>query len=264
MPFHNPSNIFRERILVFGAAGSGKSYGYYTLARLALTTKSDAHFYIIDTDESVGRMLVDPAFESLTDDDYNPYNITFESVSSWEELTTALTHYQGIMRPQDWLMIDMLTPSWDWCQSYFTNQVFGKNLDQFFLEARRSMSQKDKGGSPFEGWRDWPTINQIYAAFQTQLLRCKGNLYCTAEIKSVNRDTMDKEAFALFGPHGVQPSGQKRIPFLFSTILLTAEPRPNVRTLTTVKDRSREPLAGFEVGDFAKDYLVKTGKWKLI
>lgn len=243
--------------MAFGGSNSGKSYDYYNIALRSQKSGSDAKFYIIDTDVSVGRMLDDPAFADLVlpDDQW-------DDVDDWAELTASIKRFGAVMRPQDWLMIDMLSPTWQMCQDHFTHSVWDKSLEDYFLQKRASMKNPEKEQA-FAGWTDWPVINSMYGAFQNSLLRCPGNLYVTSEVKALNRDQAEKDTKALFGPFGVVPVGQKRNPHLFQTILWHQELRPDHRVLTTVKDRSRQKVQGVEVKDFAIGYLVKVAGWKL-
>jgi hypothetical protein len=249
--------------MAFGGANAGKSYAFYTIAKRALQTKSDAKFYVVDTDVSVGRMLSDPAFESLVGDDGQAVNIEFEDVDDWDEFITAVEKFQARMRSQDWLMLDMLGPTWDWCQGAFTDKVFHRDLDEYFLAKRAAMKNPEKD-KMFEGWVDWPVINKMYLKLQNLILKSPGNLYACNESKALARDQAEKDTKALFGPHGVVPVGQKRNPHLFQTILWFTEPRPNEREVITVKDRSRTKLEGVGIRDFSIDYLVKVAGWRLV
>jgi hypothetical protein len=263
MSLHPPTLMSRERILEFGGAGLGKSYDYYCIARLAKLTKSDAIFYVVDSDVSAWRMLSDPAFAKLIGDDGMPTNVVVEEVEDWEGLMKAMEKIHKKMRPQDWLMVDMISPLWDWVQAAFTEKVFSKDLDDFFVAARIA-AKGQKESNAFEGWKDWPVINAMYGKFTKMLLTCKGNLYVTAEQKKLSGETAEKDTRAMFAMFGFIPVGQKRTPHLFQTVLWKIATTPETYELTTIKDRSREKMAGMAVGDFAKDYLVKIAGWKLV
>lgn len=266
MALYNPySSLFRERIMVFGSAGMGKSYNFYTIARLAKNTGSDARFFIVDLDESVGRMLVDPGFRDvLMTPDLQAVNIIFETAEDWVSLNGVVEKFQKMMRPQDWLMIDMLSPTWTMVSDFYTNEIFHKSLDAYMLEKRKELQKaggKDSG--TFDGWKDWDKINALYDAFALKLLRCPGNLYVTSEQKSYASQNATKDDKNTFGPWGVMPVGKKSMPHKFSTILWEKQDRPGEYTLTTCKDRSRTDLAGAKVNDFSVDYLVNTAGWRL-
>lgn len=269
MALHNPyQTLFRERILAIGGAGMGKSYNYYAIARMAKNTGSDSIFYVVDTDESVGRMLIDPGFKDALLSNGAPTNVVAYSAYDWETLMGNLDAVYKAMRPQDWLMIDMITPSWDWAQAYFANRVFSKGLDEFFLEHRINIERQKvaskKDEAALDGWKDWSVINDIYDRLQHRLMRCPGNLYATAEVKPLNRQNASKEDLLVFGPHGVMPVGQKHTPHKFSTILWNTSKQPGQFQITTIKDRSRPVLQSQPVMDFAIDYLVNVAAWQLV
>jgi hypothetical protein len=255
----------RERILSFGGAGQGKSYDFYTIAQLATMTKSDARFYIIDTDVSSYRMLEDPSLDRLTDSSGNPIDtlIIEDDVAGWDDLMRAIAAAQKVMRPHDWMMLDMLSPAWGWVQGKFTESVFGQGTDEYFLQKRAAMRDPKKEKA-FEGWTDWPVINTMYRSFQNAMLRAPGHLYATAEVKALSSDQAEKDTRIIFGPHGVIPVGQKRDMHLFQTVLLKAATRPDTYEAITVKDRGgRTKMTGTPIDNFAKDYLVKIAGWKL-
>lgn len=269
----------RERILLMGGPNMGKTYDIMTIARLSAASGSDAHFHYLDTDEAAGRVLVDPAFKDLWLEGMSGLkNLTLYQVSHWEDLLETLTEVQGqlrqgkfvtkgAMKPGDWLVIDMLTPTWQWVQDWFTNRVYHSDLDEFFLAHRESaVASKDPKakGTAYDAWRDWPIINQQYAELEDRILRSPGNIICTAEVKAINNDSADKEVRMMFGPYGVIPAGQKRVPHLFSTIIWKTSNIPGVRQAITIKDRAREIMEGVEVDDFAKDYLVGVAGWQTV
>jgi hypothetical protein len=265
-----------ERIMVFGPAGIGKTFNILTVARLAAQTKSDAMFFSVDTDKSLKRMLADPLLRPfLVDTAGVPKNIESTQVRNWVQLNEAVDVYQQRMRPQDWLIVDLLTPCWQWVQDHFTQVIFGKDLDQYLLDLRKEMTtakgaadNKLKRGG-FEGFKDWPTINSMWGGLKDKLLYGPGNLYCTAGIDVLNSEKASREDKALYGKFGVKPAGQKSISHSFQTVLWQGAIGDNY-DLVTIKDRSRKKMEGMVVGtdgqmmpNFAKQYLVDIAGWML-
>lgn len=107
----SPTSAGRERILVFGGAGMGKTYDWLCLARMSQKTGSEAKFYVVDTDATVDRMLA-TEFAELT-------NVEFHPVYDWAQLVSTINEFQRGMKPDDWLVVDLLSPSWDMVQEYF-------------------------------------------------------------------------------------------------------------------------------------------------
>lgn len=246
-----------ERILVMGGWGQGKTYDWLSIARLAKQTGSEAKFYVLDTDNAVGHMLA-MEFEGLAVESGG--NVVLYPCFDWRMLTKALDEILTKMRPADWLVVDLISPTWDWVQEFFTEEVFAKDLDQYFLEARKANKQS---GGGFEGWKDWPVINGLYKSFQNKLLRVPGHLYATASVDIINNETVDKDIKIAFGPHGVKPKGQKHTPHFFHTVLWKNSARQGEWRIITIKDRGREMLAGQPVANFAVTYLKNVAGWTL-
>lgn len=247
MPLHSPAP-FGERILVMGGPGSGKTFDFLKTAELHQQSGSDARFTVFDTDNAMERMLYTD-FSHLT-------NVNVLPVWSWEDI---MRHAPTIaaMRPQDWCSVDLLSPTWDMVQEYFTAQVFDQSLGNFFLAAR----QADKKQS-FEGWKDWPVINQLYRTFMQQLLRAPCNVYATATTDVIRADTDTRETINVFGHIGVKPKGQKHTPHFFHTVLWKVQHGQGWK-VTTAKDRGRELMVGMDVTNFPMQYLVAKAGWKM-
>lgn len=65
-PFAPASAIIQERILVFGAAGSGKSTAWLATAKWLQDSGSGATFWVLDTDRAVARMMAGEKFRALS------------------------------------------------------------------------------------------------------------------------------------------------------------------------------------------------------
>jgi hypothetical protein len=249
MPLHSPL-LARERILSTGGSGTGKSFDLLTIARMSQRTRSDAVFYVADTDYAIDRML-ETEFDDLT-------NVRSVPCASWSEAAGRVAEVGPSMRPDDWLCVDLLTPTWDMVQEYFSEQVFGERVENYFLAARVA----DTKGHAFDGWKDWSVINRLYKSMMNDIMRARGHVYATAVGEPVNADQTEREILAVFGAHGVKPKGQKHTPHYFHSCLIKKY-IGDQRLMVTAKDRGREYLAGAPITNFATDYLVRVAGWKL-
>ena len=256
----SPRYNLRERILVMGGPGTGKSYAWLTIAAMSAKTKSDAKFYCIDTDESIQRMMMEE-FSELS-------NVIVEPAQGWGELCVALERCRSVIRPQDWLIADMIYPVWEEAQSYFIQEVMGKSAGEYFLNIRREMEAAKKKASSlyqegFDGWKDWSVINMLYNDWiQNFAFNTRANIFATTAVDKVG-DREDKANRMLFGEFGVKPRGQKRLGHQFHTVLWLQNPKMGEWGLTTIKDRGRNRLLGNPLKNFSIDYMVKVAKWKL-
>ena len=257
MPLHHPLNI-PERIFVFGPPGSSKSTMWLNIAKFAALTKSDAQFYILDTDFAVDRMLT--SYPETVD------RIHVSTGYEWRDYMQFLIDIRTKARPQDWVIVDFIASAWQAVQDDFVMQVFAQDTADYFLKVRKEAKKDSASLEAFSGWVDWQVINQRYFQWAKPLIfGGRYNLYATSKadaLSSGNKPTESAAVRSLFLPYGVKPQGQKDLPFSFHTVLITGK-SPTGWTLTSVKDRERELLTGLEVSNFTTDYLVKVAGWKL-
>lgn len=266
-----PPGNSREAILVYGREGAGKSAQVFSLARHT----ADSHFYVIDNDDAPSFNIgLETIFRDLSD----RFTVAEIDRSDWESHLSQLEAWvdDAIGRSEDgeqcddWLVVDSATPMYDSSQEWYTEQVFGKDMASFFLDARMKMemeraSAAKKGKEPgkletFDGWKDWTVIKAQYRRFQSLVRRWPGHLWLTCEAKAVT-EMDDKTLRKLYGPLGARPAGQKEIGHTTRTVMLF-ERSGSEWTMTTVKDRYRDLLDQETVEDFALDYLRDVGGWE--
>ena len=255
-----PSLPIPERILVFGDTGSGKTTNALNIARWAARTKSPAHFYILDSDFAIPRMLTN--YPEITD------RITLYPCYDWPDYTKALGEVIKKAQPNDWLIVDFIGSAWQAVQSYFTTQVFKQTIGSYFLQVRKQLTDDKKSLGALEGWTDWQVINALYKQWVNPLLfKGRYHLYATAKAATLSSDkkpTEEKDIRQMFLRYGIKPTGQKDLPYQFHTVLISGyDPRSSARTITTVKDRERNELSGLKVGNFAIDYLKGVAGWMM-
>lgn len=237
-----PKSPVKERILATGGPGSGKTSAWLSIAK----KNPDSHFYVIDSDFAVDRMLDG---KSLT-------NVTHDVATEWTEFVELTRKYQKAMKPNDWLVIDFISPAWNAVQAWYVEQVFGKDIDAYFVDRRKAKAKND-----LEGDTDWKVINKAYGAWATMLLKTPGHLFATAPVKAVG-DRDDAATKQLYALHGVKPEGQKMLSHQFHTVLMLSRARGGEFQMSTVKDRERREVNKAEVKDFALSYLLSVAGWR--
>ncbi len=246
-----------ERILSYGGQGSGKSNAILTVARRC----PQSTFYVIDADmsESYNRAL-DMEFPDLK-------NVVVLRVppDDFMQLLWTVMAVRPLIGRDDWLVVDSMTVPWASVQSWFIDHFFDMNDDDYFVAVRQEkLDAEAKKGTPlaqFEGFMDWPVINKRYFRLTSEMYKCKGHLYITAEGGPISKDD-DKNVRDLFGGFGVKPNGQKGLGFGPHTVMLLSQRRSGYE-MTTVKDRNREKVTDQPFVDFSKDYLQTMAGWKL-
>lgn len=258
MSFESPYQ-FRERILLYSEPGCGKSSCVISIAKFLKATKSDAHIYVIDNDMSYQMMAELSGLD----------NMTIYPVYEWMEYGQALKSILPKLRPNDWLVCDLISEAWPCVQEYYTNQVFGQDIGSFFLKVKTELN-KDNA---FDGWKDWGYINKLYFDFTRPFVyKSPCHIIGCATADAIMRPKSggggqgvsdDKETISVFGAVGFKPDGQKRLKHQFNTTIFLHKSLKGEYLMTSVKDRERELLISRPVNNFALDYLKGVAQWKI-
>lgn len=261
MPLH-PSLPIPERVLSLGPAGSGKTTNWLNILKWAVRTKADVMFYVLDTDFAVPRMLT--SYPEVI-----PY-LKLYPCYDWLDYTQASKEILKHARPlQDWAIVDFIGSAWQAVQPYYVEEIFKKDIGNYFMQVRKEIDKDAKNLSALDGWVDWQVINALYRQWaQPFLFKGQYHIYATAKseaLSSEKKPTEDAQTRSLFLRHSVKPQGQKTLPFQFHTLLLNGyTPRTDARTITTIKDRERSEVAGLVVKDFTLQYLRDVAGWELV
>ena len=270
MPLHS-TDPAPERILAFGPAGSGKTTNILNVARFSQITKAPTKFYVVDTDFAMDRMMAgypEIRFSIFGDSNFQDPDarLTIYPCFEWRDYSRSLADIQMQARPGDWVAVDFIGTAWTAVQEEYVNEVFHKDIAEYFLQVRKEMTKGDKTFTALEGWIDWPVVNAMYRKWANRLLfRGRYHLYATAKsdnLSSERKPIEDAPFRALFARFQVKPVGQKELPFVFHTVLLSGR-EGDKRTLTAVKDRERAEVVGLEIKNFTTDYLVNVAGFKL-
>jgi len=236
----------RERILVLGGPGSGKTYGWLKLA----SHFRQSEFFVIDSEIGGERSLQE--FPDLK-------NVHIYPVAEWPEYRKAQKEIADKARENDWIVVDMVERAWSAVQRYYVGEIFDQEMGEYFLEARRKVKKDAKSlfagrDAALKGWLDWPVVNRLYEDFIFPLVyRSPAHLYMATAAQAVS-DEDEKEVREVYGPYGLRPAGQKSLPYQPDTVLLLTHARDGYY-ITTIKDRGgRKYLEKVRLHNFALQY----------
>lgn len=280
-----------ERILSMGITGSGKSYQWLKLAEVLLPT--GAIFRCLDTDNDITYML-ETQFPHLLP--RNGGNVLAHLAVDWQEYKTGVFWLQrktltdqlrAMVTPEivkdwsvpvklaDWIVVDKINAAWDTVQRYFTDNVFGEEMGDYFLEMRKLIQQrggKDRFGKTatsvapeaFDGWKDWPVMNKLYFDWIRPIVfRIPCHVYAATDVEKMDRGEKDVELLTLFGDFGLRPSGQKKLGGQMHSIFLY-KPGKNNWKIYTVKDRAgRAYFDNVPLTSLYYQYLVAKAGWPI-
>lgn len=252
----------RERMLLMGGFGCGKSQAWCTVASWMRRTKSDAKVYVVDTDHSADRLS-----EGYGEEFWQ--NIVVEDVWDYEEVKAALEKFKAANPTrEDWLVVDLADKMWSWSQDYYISEMFGKNAVTFYTEAKQAGTRGHALAG--ENGTNWQLINMHYGALMELIQRWPGHVMLCTPAEPVEQPNAagkggdDKDVRSLFGRAGVRPKGQKALGFQSHTVLwmIDSSDRKEKRwSFTTIKDLHREHALNEPMKDFVLDYLVGRAGW---
>jgi hypothetical protein len=271
--------ISKERILLGGVPGVGKTYAWATIARALPKHK----FYVIDPDDGVRRVLYakddsgQRIFPDLKNIEYYFTPRWFHKgaikVPSLDKMSDTEMHsYQtGVAdafrdikskaKEGDWIVIEHLGNLWSSVQDGFADEVFAKDIGQYFLEARKELKPNAKRLDALKGWTDWQVINKLHnddfmvpACFE---LPCHVVMTTAVTMIAKGQDE-ESDIKAFYGEENVRFEGQKHNPFRAQTMmLLTANHKKNIFYFSTfLKDRGRKWVENVEWFDYFWQYLI--------
>jgi len=249
----------RERILVMGGPGTGKSFQWLKMAEALKSSK----FYVIDTDEAIPFML-ETLFPHLKSE--NGGNVYVRQAYDWPLYEKSFEWAVKSAREQDWIIVDMVDNAWSSAQKYYIGEVFDKDMGHFLLEARKVMPEGAKSLMRFalEGWNDWSVVNKLYDDCILPIIyRTKCHVYMTTKVQEIGKQD-SRELKLLFGSLGLRPSGQKNLGHQAHTVLLFSFDGNNVWRVTTAKDRGgRQHFDNVRLINFYQQYLVAKAGWPM-
>lgn len=240
------SEIMREKILVYGNAGSGKSYSWLTLAQRL----KDATFWVLDTDDAIPRMRAHE-FDGLE-------NLVVMPCTRWEQYGEALRRARDEAKPGDWVVVDFISSAWQAVQDYFVHEIFGVSSAEYFMRVRAELKEGTKKLETLSGWTDWVVIKKLYGEWLHTLKYelAEQHLFATSPLKLFGPETPREIRQTFAGMPGT-PAGEKNLPYEFHTILYLEKPAGGEWNMTTVKDRGRVEMDGQRVKNFYLQYYRK-------
>lgn len=256
-----PGGNASERFLGYGATGSGKTNAWFNIA-----LHTTGHFYVLDTDLTVLDFLEGERFSHLED------RITWVYPESMEEAIEHLEEWMQKATPmEDWIVTDRIDWAWDEAQSEWSENVYGRSIDEHYLLYRQEIEEQKKkdpekrAGNPFDGFTDWGPIKKRHQRITKALMKTtsrKVHWFACASEQEVN-EKFEKDATIIrdYGRIGARPAGEKKNGHIARSVIRFMGNNPATWRVTTVKDRERKQLDGQGISDFALDYLVGVGNW---
>lgn len=259
MPLVEPSRngtIRREKLELCGGAGVGKTTAALSIALWAHRSGDARKFHFLDFDDSLGDLLMDPAYAELDNIVEYPASMT------WEEWLEAAEKATASAQRGDWIIGDMIGRGWRVVQEWEAREARGTTRKESLLTAAKA----GKTGWDLTRETNWPVVNAAWDEFiKPLLLASPAHLFFTTEVQDIGSEAQRKEspdvtaARREFGRF--IPVGQKHLPYQMRSVL-RLDRMARGRVLYTLKDRAREEMQATDMKDFFLDYCCKVAGWK--
>lgn len=209
----------KETILLFGSAKIGKTWAYCSM--IEEVVKSGSVVRILNTDGGVARTFKQYFADKI--DDVKD-KVIYYFVESINEAHRLLPNIKQISKPNDWIVVDLMSDFWDMAQNKFIEDASGGDVTMYIV---RSAKDTKKFGM-FDGQK-WQYIKKLdNFIIDNLVLRPKCNVLAVCAEKDMEVEmAMSKgkvnEASKNFVELGVKPAGQGRLSYKFNTIVYIGE-----------------------------------------
>lgn len=245
----------RERILLAGFPGSGKTYALLGLADMIGMADPKAKIWVLDADRGFGKIQKQewPQVKGLD------YRVARE----WDDVEAFVEEVSALQTDHDWIFIDMIGRFWEMAQSLEVAAVHGLSMGRKMLQARKELVEQAKLQAPGSlPQPDWTVIKRLHNDEFIDRLTAgwDANIIATTSLDPLDTSRDDQLLVSIFAQYGFKPDGEKRNSHRFDTVLFLSL-LGKKRELTTIKDRARPLLnltiQGTNLFDEFKDALAE-------
>lgn len=262
----------RERILMGGAPGTGKTFAWLTIAR----ANPDVTFHVIDPDDGVIRVWQENVegqapFANVKNINYyfTPFwygTLNPHEIGQIGGVHQAYLDIKSKAKPNDWIVVEMISQLWQMVQGAFVQEIFNEGIGEYFLKARKNMKASSGSLNPLEGWTDWQVINRMHNDdFIIPLnyrLPCHTFITSSVSVLSGSNSKEDPEVKSFYGDSKIRFEGQKHNVFRAQSIFIVSRNSQGQWQISTIlKDRGRAWMVKEVLYDFSLQYLRGKAGW---
>src|SRR6266853_7020337 len=153
-----PSSSRRERILVYGRSGAGKSSTWASLAQWISDTDTESLIHLGDTDN---------AWDAIQYEELEKY-VTQSHITNYRDALQWARKTRDNVQPTDWVVFDMIDKAWAWAQEHYFSTIMGDDdlmLGDVYVSNQIVMAKpkgEREGGMAGEHGSNWGVIYKYY------------------------------------------------------------------------------------------------------
>lgn len=249
----------RERILVYGTEGSGKTSAWLSIANLYQAQEMPNRFYVLDTEDSVPR--------SMSNRYTHLENVHITGANRFNEYIEWAEYLQEVVQEGDWVVADSGSSGYEAATAYYLEKRYSQSRAVYELE---HLLAGNKGPAIDPG--DWVNIRNLFLYWWKNLVTVRLSedfgihVFATGEAKQLlehyDAKKADTSAWLDYHEVGWRPDGHQKWPYTMHTVAYMKR-SSSAWWCRTMKDRERE-TGNFKVNDFAIDYLLSVAGWEIV
>lgn len=247
-------NSEKETILLYGAPKVGKTWAY--CSAIAKVIAKGNKVFLINTDGGISKTFKQyfgPKAKEVSQ------KVEYHFVDDMADVFEAVKVIKEKVKPNDWIIIDLVSDFWELAQHKFMEEASGGNI----LGYVKRMSENKKAFGLFEGSK-WQYIKKLDNYVLEQLVVSpKCNVLGVAAEKDlkIEQAMTGKVKQVEFMAAGSRPAGQPQLSYKFNTIVFLGQQKQK-RYFQVMGDRgaaTKKTMISFD-RDFWPKFLEQRKK----
>ncbi len=247
----------KETILIYGPPKCGKTWAYCSYVER--TIKKGGMVYIINTDGGVSKTLKQYFGDKLGD---VKDKLKYYFISDADDGRLVASEVSTIVKPNDLVIIDLISDFWDMAQGQFINDISGGEPINYIVKA----SKDTKKFGLFAG-SQWQYIKRLHDYITTPFTaRTTCNVIAVAAQKNLDIEKSmsgGKTKHAEYEAAGARPAGATNLTYQFNTIIyINKTDKGDKRYFQIMGDRgaiTNQKMVTFDK-NFAESYEAERNK----
>lgn len=260
---HAPSQARREKIVVYGDNGGGKSSVTISILDWFRRTKSNRKVHLFDTNN---QWQANRELDGGLDQWCHVVPLKFEEYNKWRGLVIEVNKRAHV---DDVIIVDMMSTVWDAAQQYYWSQKSGNDsMAELWLRNSAGTIAGDHG-------KNWGVINKFYFEFAKQITEAQCHVIMLATASPIRQPNEagkggdDIKIRNFYGKTEMKMDGQWGLRGEGFTVIHAFEVNGSYR-ITTVKEMGpltsvkRERVVNKDITGigFVPGYLLSVAGWR--
>lgn len=205
-----------DTILLYGLPKRGKTFAYCSVIERCIGAGNNV--FVINTDNGLKKTAQDyfgKDFSKVAE------KIQYYLITHIDDVTEIIDDVKAQAKPNDLIVIDLLTDFYEMAQEKFVENLSGGNIVDYYERASR-----DKQKFGVLSGQQWQYVKKLDNYIINELvIRPPCRVVAVASAREMEMDKVynNKEVLEEYQAVGQKPDGQKRLQYKFSTIIYIGE-----------------------------------------